>query len=414
MIARFCPQCGVPALEGARVCGSCGSELGPAAVPAGAISPADQVAPPPPSQPPGSPTALGAEVPPMASRRSRPVRGCLLVVVLLVLVGGVGVGALLISAGLLERLKPLENVTFTTIDRYATGRYVTLTGGLSASDPITCFEDGKRCPVELVDAADSAVGSGHPRTIFIYVDRSSLESGPRVHLASGGSVETGALVRVTGRVCRTDAEPPETCVVVELIESAGGTVALPGRSTPTPRPTPTATPTPTPAPLVTEDELAAACKGTPIPRAARYAGTIHPLVVVAYEPDEAWVVDSSTSSYDINARWDDGLWPGPIQLVVCVDGAKTVKVGTCGSYKRFSDGEVGQIIRYRYTTKVRVVVATTGKDLQYRTFAGTTPQCASSLSLPGSGPPPWVMYGDGVSDDVINAYATSVSTQKVK
>lgn len=412
MSALICPQCDAPALAGAQFCGTCGVQLGPAALPVGAVPQADQAPAVEPSSS-GSPAPWLSEVPPKAARRTRSVRGCLLVVAVIVLVGGVGGGALLISAGALEWLKPLENVTFDRLDQYATGRHVTLIGGLSVSESITCFDGGKRCPIELVDAADTTVGSGNPRTVFIYVDRSSLESGPKVHLTSGGVVETGALVRVTGRVCRTAAEPPETCVVVEVIESAGGPVASPGQTVAAQEsiPTPSATPEPTPTP---DKELAAACEGTPIPWAARYAGTLHPLVVVAHGWDGDWAVESSPHRYEINAKWRNGLWPGPIQLVACVDDAKTVKVGTCGSYTRASDGEVGQIIRYRYTAKVRVVVARTGKDLQYKTFAGTTPECAASLSLPASGPPPWGMYGDDVSDDAINTYVTSVSTQNVK
>ena len=162
MSARICPQCGAPALEGSQFCASCGTQLGPPAAPAGAVP--QPVQAPPQS---GPPMAWGPEVPPKEARRTRSVRGCLLVVILVVLTGGVGGGALLISAGALERLKPLESVTFGRLDEYATGRHVTLTGGLSLSDPITCYDNGTRCPIELFDAADTTVGSGHPRTMFI-------------------------------------------------------------------------------------------------------------------------------------------------------------------------------------------------------------------------------------------------------
>ncbi len=167
------------------------------------------------------------------------------------------------------------------------------------------------------------------------------------------------------------------------------------------------TPTLTPALPVTEDELLAACEGKPIPHAAKYGGSVHPLVVV-----DAWG-EIDPDLYDINAKWADDLWPSPIQLVLCVDDSTTVKVGSCGTYTRRSDGAAGQIIRYRDSVKVRVVVAATGKDTGYKTFAGSTPQCLASVSLPASGPPPWEMYGDDVSSDAINAYATAVS-KKVK
>ena len=403
MSARSCPRCAASVPESARFCASCGRDL-EAAAPGAAIPPADQVPPPAPLF-----AARDGEVRPESARPRRRVRGCLLVMVLLLVVGGVGGGAVLISAGALEWFKPLESPTFDTLDQYAIGRHVMLTGELSLSAPVTCYENGKSCVAELVDAVDTSGAPASPRRIFIYVDSSSLESGPKVQLAGGGSVESGALVRVTGRVCRTQAEPPEACVRVEQVEAAPGPVAgaSPGVSTPTPVPTPTPEPTPTPTSPVTEDELAAACKGAPIPDAAKYAGTVHPLVV-------ATVSGVDTYSYDINAKWENDLWPGSIQLVLCVDDAKTVKVGSCGTYKRASDGEVGEIIRYRSTVKVRVVVARTGKDLQYRTLAGSTPACATSLSLFASGSPPWGMHGDDVSDDAINAYATSVSTQKVK
>lgn len=75
---------------------------------------------------------------------------------------------------------------------------------------------------------------------------------------------------------------------------------------------------------------------------------------------------------------------------------------------------MGEIIRYKMTEKIRVVVARTGKDLQYRTVAGSTPKCEASLSIPASGAPPWDFYGDYPSVDAINEYATVVSTQRVK
>jgi len=216
--------------------------------------------------------------------------------------------------------------------------------------------------------------------------------------------------------------------IVTCVEPAGdGTLrhgyvtAWMPTATPTPVPTPVPTPTPKPTPQptlalrVTEDDLMAACTGTPIPHAAKYAGTVHPLAVVGRGQ---WYREPSVSygdgGYDINIKWIDDLWVSPIQLVVCVDDAKSVKVGSCGSYTRASDGAVGQIIRYKYTQKVRVVVARTGKELQYKTLAGSTPQCAANLSIPASGPPPWKYYGDYPSVAAINSYATSVSTQKVK
>jgi hypothetical protein len=159
----------------------------------------------------------------------------------------------------------------------------------------------------------------------------------------------------------------------------------------------------------------AACKGTPIPHAARYAGTLHPLVVVDRYSNGRWAVDTGpVYHFGVNVMWAQDRWDGPIQLVVCVDSAEVVKVGSCGTYTRKSDGEVGEIIRYRSTVKARVVVARTGRNLEYRTFAGSTPECSASLELPATGLPPWDLYGDDVTGEPINTYAWSVVEQKVK
>jgi len=175
----------------------------------------------------------------------------------------------------------------------------------------------------------------------------------------------------------------------------------------TPRPTarPTLAPTPTPAPTVTEAALVSACAGRNVPQAATYGGTVHPLVVVDRDGD------IGTPPYEINMKWIFDEWLSPIQLVLCVDDPVAVKVGSCGTYTRRSDGVAGEIIRYKYTQKVRVIVAATGKQTGYKTLAGDTPSCAKSLSLPISGPPPWNYYGGLPSDEAINTYAVSVSTK---
>ena len=175
------------------------------------------------------------------------------------------------------------------------------------------------------------------------------------------------------------------------------------------------TPAPTSAatPRVTAHELRTACQGTPIPEAASYGGTVHPLVVV-YRGDTAWILDNDT--YDINAKWYGDEWHGPIQLVVCDGLTQEVEVDSCGTYARQSDGAVGEILRYRNFDVVRVVVARTGKTLQSRTFYGDTPTCAASMSgveNPDSNPP-WRISGTDPDTGAINAYAVSVSTQKVK
>jgi hypothetical protein len=184
--------------------------------------------------------------------------------------------------------------------------------------------------------------------------------------------------------------------------------------TPVPTPTPTPVPTPTPPPPVTEHELAAVCaKGTPILGAAKYAGTVHPLVVL-YRGDTAWTLDSGT--YDINTRWDSYDWPGPIQLVVCVSPEQQVLLESCGMYSRASDGAQGEIDLYRNFKLVRVIVAKTGKTLQSKTFYGDTPTCATSISGVDNpdDSPPWILSGTYADTDQINSYATAVSKQKVQ
>ena len=162
---------------------------------------------------------------------------------------------------------------------------------------------------------------------------------------------------------------------------------------------PTAAPTPSTADLVN------ACGGTPVPGAAPYAGTVHPLVVVAGG-------QISVAAFTINGKWVGGLWPGPVQLVVCVDAETAAQVASCGSYTRGSDGASGEVLAYTYSQAVRVYVATTGKWLQSQTFTGSAPTCAQTLSV--AGPPPWKIYGPHVSADTINTYATQVSTQTVQ
>lgn len=185
---------------------------------------------------------------------------------------------------------------------------------------------------------------------------------------------------------------------------------------------PTVAPTPTPVPLPTDDELIAACAaGTPIPEAAAYTGAVHPLVVVwASDENNQWIPDISgdTSgglSYDIDSKWLDGSWPGPIQLVVCVGLDQNVKLDSCGTYQRQSNGVTGSVIRYKIGELVRIVVAATGKTLMSKTFYGTLPTCASEFDTPMmSGDPPWELDGDYPDIGAINTYATAASTQTVK
>ncbi len=177
-------------------------------------------------------------------------------------------------------------------------------------------------------------------------------------------------------------------------------------TTPTPQPTPKPTPPP-------EEALVAACDGTPVSWAAPYAGKVHPLVVVDSE--------GFSSSYAINKKWRDEKWTSPIQLVVCVpDGTEdSVKVGSCGRWKRQSDGVWGELVQYRYKSTIRVVIAETGKTLQRKALYGSVPPCGNApedqYSIPDMNEkPPWHLYGVEVTPSQVQKYATEVSTQKVQ
>jgi len=212
-------------------------------------------------------------------------------------------------------------------------------------------------------------------------------------------------------------------LTVQSVETPTPSVAL---ATPTPTATPS-TPTPTPAPTPTrEEQLLAACRhAKPVSWAAPYGGKVHPLVVVEDWRGDTWYsdypanIDVVDSSYAINLKWRNDTWTTPIQLVVCnPDPNKTsVRVASCGgNWKRESDGVVGELLKYQYRSKIRVVVAKTGKTLQTKTLYGTVPPCggggASSLDLDVK--PPWKKYGYEVTAAQVSKYATTVSKQAVK
>lgn len=171
--------------------------------------------------------------------------------------------------------------------------------------------------------------------------------------------------------------------------------------------------------LPPDDEIISACaNGTPIPEAADYAGVVHPLVVVGLglgsALSSALSVDDNSYfyKYDIDAKWHNNSWPGPLQLVICVGEVQQVRVASCGSYTRDSDGAVGDVTLNKWIIVVRVVVASTGKTLQSQTFSGSIPTC--DLAYAVSGDPPWDIYGSFPDTSTINTYLTSVSTQAVK
>jgi hypothetical protein len=168
-------------------------------------------------------------------------------------------------------------------------------------------------------------------------------------------------------------------------------------------------------PTPTSEELAAACLGERVSWAAPYAGKVHPLVIVSEDSDGSYSIDPALG---INKNWRDGKWKSPIQLVVCAPDPQTasVRVGSCGRHWKRTDGVVGELLRYRYKSRVRVVVAQTARTLQSTTLYGSAPTCSggkySSLDLGVD--PPWRKYGLAVTAAQVNKYATTVSKQAVK
>ena len=238
------------------------------------------------------------------------------------------------------------------------------------------------------------------------------------HRSSGRSLLALGLSLLLVASCASSSRTPSPTVTSPVTpgptDAATPTVVT--TVVPTIEPTLTPVPTATPPPPVTEEQLGAACAGTPIPGAAAYSGSLHPLVVDFADAVGGWVVDNNRGAdyyYPINAKWDDQTWPGAVQLVLCVPPDKGVKVGSCGRYKRAGDGRVGQVIRDKESITVRVVVALTGKTLQSRTFYGNVPACSKSLPDPGTNPP-WRISGNDPANSTINTFAVAVSTQPKK
>ena len=220
-------------------------------------------------------------------------------------------------------------------------------------------------------------------------------------------------------VAKAPTRPPSVVTPATLaelpsaaVDSSAPTPTTEALWTYVPEPTATILPTPTPAPQPTDSEVADACKSVAVPGAAKYTGSLHPLVLVNYNGD-IWTVGSG-SYYAINDKWYGSEWTSPLQLVVCVGALNSKKISSCGRYKT-SSGQAGYVYRYQYYRNIRVALATTGKTLQSKTIlGGGAPLCRDILSVPAGTSPPWKIYGDEPDDGSFNAYATAVSTQKAK
>ena len=172
------------------------------------------------------------------------------------------------------------------------------------------------------------------------------------------------------------------------------------------------TPQPTPTPIDEQQQLVAACYGTPVPGAAPYAGKVHPLVVAGPWGGDQW--DWIPDIIDINQRWRDGEWTSAmIQLVICPGKDDTVRGRSCGTYKR-SDGVTGELSQVKVKQPIRVVIAETGRTLQTKALYGAIDDCPSTKTITYGTAPPWFFQGDDVTPEQIDRYATAVSTQAVK
>jgi hypothetical protein len=213
-------------------------------------------------------------------------------------------------------------------------------------------------------------------------------------------------------VAKPPTRPPSYVDVTLAPESAVPTWAeFTPMPTDTEVPTPTLVPTPTPIPKPADSDIEGVCASKPALGTAKYAGSLHPLVVADYNGD-IWRVDSG-SSYAINDKWYNDSWTSPLQLVVCIGGLNSKKISSCGKYHTSSTS--GSLYRYQYFRNIRVALATTGKTLQTKTIlGGGAPACRDIISVPAGESPPWKIYGDEPDDGSFNAYATAVSTQKAK
>jgi YVTN family beta-propeller protein len=341
-----------------------------------------------------------------------------------------GFGAVWASCwdGSVARIDPATNAVVTTIKTQDSGGYV-VASGTAIWVTNAGHENTPDGSVTRIDPATNKVVANavlglHPEEIA-YAGGSlwiGLADTPTVVRVSATTNAVLARISVAAPVFAIAATDRSVWAVHRLgapdanSDTPLGTVTRInyGLSTFTP-PHPSPTPTPTPTPSAPSDaELEAACpNGTAIAESDPYSGTIHPIGVVYGDVSGRWYVYSTfPSRAPINLPYwiHPVLHVGPVQLVICVGFPTEVKVDSCGSYTRTSDGTVGEVIRYKQTMTVQVIVAATGKNLETNVFYGSIPDCANTVSLPISGPP-WAIYGGDVDYKAVNSWIDGVSTR---
>jgi hypothetical protein len=203
--------------------------------------------------------------------------------------------------------------------------------------------------------------------------------------------------------------------LVTLLAACGGASPTTPTTTPvayTPRPSPSSGPWSSgwggwygsvPDGGVTEYLVAACSDGTPVPGAAPYAGSVHPLLVIDMYPGQLAYV-AINRDFPGPYGWS---WASPLQLVVCVERDEK-RVESCGQYK--SGSEVHEVYRDQATATIRVIEAVTGEVLQQKVLKNPAPKCPKKFWTTSGN---WVLV-DPVTDEQVDTYATSVSTQSVE
>ena len=135
------------------------------------------------------------------------------------------------------------------------------------------------------------------------------------------------------------------------------------------------------------NEVIDACtKGTPIPQAAAYGGSLHSAIFATeYDPTD-WTPGWFVSAGPLQPDQSSAL----VQLIICRSIAKQT-VHTCGVYTR-TDGVAGDVYLTQETDTIAIVIAQTGKTLESKLFTGAEPDpsdCPSDYSIAPKGSPPW-------------------------